>query len=718
MNVVPSGIPLSFEYSAYDESASLAVAMKVYDISSIGSPVLVSTTAMAHLFGGTYVGNMTPAAGKQYLIHKAVYTDGSFDTLDPMRSPGSETFLASSTAGGSLTPTDIMNIKDAVWDEPQAGHAVAGTFGANLDVPVSSRGSDAELSDMATKIDNINANTVPAVIAQDVWNAARSGFQVSGSFGESNQGNVTPARAALIDNLSRLDVAVSTRGTQTTANDTLSVVNAIRGDYTAGRAANLDRLDVAVSTRATGASVAALPTAAQIITGVWDEPMASHLTAGSTGFYLADPSGVDLSPGAIVAVADAVWDEAAAGHGTAGTFGSRLDAGVTSRASDADIQAIKGSGFISADSLHAIRVKVDSLPTSAGDATAANQATILAAVGTRASASMLGSVQSAVAAIPTNPLLTNDGRLANLDAAVSSRAPTARLDQAMGAGFTAGDDLHSIKAAVGASVDLSPVLAGLADIKGAGFSSASDGLAANADAVAAATSAATAAANAATAAQAAVASKASQSSVNAIAVSVAAIPTNPALATDPRLAHLDANVSSRADDVTLGQLLGPSFNPATDSARAIRVLLSALAPGDATIAKQMDILSAISTLATATGLNGVAAAVAQIPINPVLANDIRLNRIDVAISTRATAASIAAIQGPSFDQNNDNLHEIRNSVPPAFDTTAVIVELQKIEGTGFEQGQDDLKHANDRAKTERAQIYADTQSLLSVGEPF
>lgn len=718
MQIVASGSPLTFEYAAYDESSVLSVAMKVYDITTIGSPVLVATTGMTHIFGGAYVANFTPVVAKQYLIHKAVYTDGSYTTLDPLRSPATETFLASSAAGGVLTPTDIMNVKDAVWDEPQSGHTTAGTFGANLDTTVSSRASDVDISAIDALVTNINANTVPSVIAQDVWNAARSGFNVGGSFGAALQGILSSARASLLDNLSRLDVVLSTRAQQTTADAILADTDALATNYTSGRATKLDHLDADVSTRATQSSVSALPSDASIAFAVWQESLAAHTGAGTTGKKLGDIS-LTVPPTAAT-IAAAVWDEAAAGHTTAGTFGLRFDVAISSRASDADMQLVKGTGFVTGnDSLHALRGKVDTLPTSAGDATAANQATILSAVNTRSSQASVTAAQSAIAAIPTNPVLTTDVRVGRLDVAVSTRASQSSLDSAMGVGFTSGtDDLHSIRTAVVASVDLTPVLTSIDQVKGASFNSATDGLHANATAVAAATSAANSAASAAATAAATAATRASQSSVNTLQTSVNAIPTNPALASDSRFAYLDANVSSRADAATVGQILGSGFNPATDSLHAIKTLVAALAPGDATAAQQLAILAAISTLATAAGLSAVAAAVAAIPVNPLLTTDSRLNRLDVAVSTRATDADMQLVKGPGFNPGTDSLHDIKTAVPPAFDVSTVITELQKIEGTGFTTGADDLKHANATAKTERAQIYADTQSLLSNGEPF
>jgi hypothetical protein len=78
----------------------------------------------------------------------------------------------------------------------------------------------------------------------------------------------------------------------------------------------------------TGAKLnsASAPTAAAVADAVWDEAIADHLGAGSTGLALNGAS----APSAAV-VADAVWDELQADHVSANTFGLALDAAITSR---------------------------------------------------------------------------------------------------------------------------------------------------------------------------------------------------------------------------------------------------------------------------------------------------------------------------------------------------------------------------------------------------
>lgn len=64
-----------------------------------------------------------------------------------------------------------------------------------------------------------------------------------------------------------------------------------------------------------------LPTAAEVADAVWDETLASHVGAGSTGEALDDISGVVGTGPSAGAIADAVWDEVLSGHTTVGTTG-------------------------------------------------------------------------------------------------------------------------------------------------------------------------------------------------------------------------------------------------------------------------------------------------------------------------------------------------------------------------------------------------------------
>lgn len=92
MEYAPAGVPLSFSTSL--DSPSLSVGMTVYDDSGSSPVVQVATFAMTYVALNTYRGKFTALAGKNYIIVKAVYTDGTFTTLNNSYVPESETIVA------------------------------------------------------------------------------------------------------------------------------------------------------------------------------------------------------------------------------------------------------------------------------------------------------------------------------------------------------------------------------------------------------------------------------------------------------------------------------------------------------------------------------------------------------------------------------------------------------------------------------------------------
>lgn len=274
----------------------------------------------------------------------------------------------------SLATTAAVEIAGKVWDEPLAGHAGAGTAGeaqARLDAAVSSRaapGAQMALTPAAVAgvVDNAwdeplaghlltgstgkalqdaGAVTSPTIIAAAVWNESAVAHTAPGSMGQ-------------LEN--RIDTPVSTRAApgdpmdlQASAVDAtvldISAANKIRDTILSDSTPFLGaRIDAAISSRAAPGAAMALVTdavnaaavaasgAQELADAVWDEPIAGHLTAGTTGKTLSDGS----NPGAI---ADAVWDEALAGHvgaGSAGEAQGRLDAAVTTRAAPGAAMAL------------------------------------------------------------------------------------------------------------------------------------------------------------------------------------------------------------------------------------------------------------------------------------------------------------------------------------------------------------------------------------------
>lgn len=83
----------------------------------------------------------------------------------------------------------------------------------------------------------------------------------------------------------------------------------------------------------------ALPTASEVADAVWDEALAGHAAAGSTGEALAGA----VAPTA-AEVADAVWDETFTGHLASDTFGEQLASLSTAAEIDTQLSASHGAG--------------------------------------------------------------------------------------------------------------------------------------------------------------------------------------------------------------------------------------------------------------------------------------------------------------------------------------------------------------------------------------
>jgi hypothetical protein len=216
----------------------------------------------------------------------------------------------------------------------------------------------------------------PADFANGVWNAARSSYMTVGSFGESLQGVLSPTRAALLDSLVNLDTTITSRATQTSVNnvpglvwdenlpshqiadstgEALEVARAGNnpvdiaqetwkqltgdnndpgsfGEAVNRTAANTD--DVKAKTDQLNFDGLRIRAVAEVVTDktdyfldpsehnaisddVWDETLAAHQTAGSTGEALANAA-TTSDPSATAA---AVWEALAINHTTAGSFG-------------------------------------------------------------------------------------------------------------------------------------------------------------------------------------------------------------------------------------------------------------------------------------------------------------------------------------------------------------------------------------------------------------
>lgn len=296
-------------------------------------------------------------------------TKSNTDTIIGLTAPSAiaadvwDAAFASHTIAGSFG-ANLQNpvltaaaVAGAVWDVLQAGHTTANTFGAalqgqllgiisttrannldNLDATVSSRATQTSVNTVITQTTAaaiaadvwdalVSAHTTagtfggelqtsvatPATIATAVWAALQSANTVSGSFGNSLQGNlsgsITPTRA---NNLDNLDVAVSTRATQSSVNTTIAQTNAI-----AIASAVWDSLLSAHAVSGTFGGNAQTPAInpTEVAQAVWNALLVDYDLAGSFGANAQNPP---LDPSQI---ASAVWDALISSYDTLGTFG-------------------------------------------------------------------------------------------------------------------------------------------------------------------------------------------------------------------------------------------------------------------------------------------------------------------------------------------------------------------------------------------------------------
>lgn len=217
-------------------------------------------------------------------------------------------------AGSNVSTTtaqigvNIVNAAGTAWG---SGGITSGTFAAGA------------ITATAIAADAIGASELAAdavtEIAAGVWNSARATYSTAGSFGEgvsSVQGNVTGSVGSVT-----AGVTVTTNNDKTGYSLTQSFpTNFASMSITVGGA-----VTVGTNNDKTGYSLTVTPpTSADIADAVWDEALAGHTTAGTTGKALSD-AGAAGDP----------WSTAvpgAYGTGTAGyILGTNLDATVSSR---------------------------------------------------------------------------------------------------------------------------------------------------------------------------------------------------------------------------------------------------------------------------------------------------------------------------------------------------------------------------------------------------
>lgn len=314
---------------------------------------------------------------------------------------GSVTGAVGSVAAGGITAASIATgavdadalaadavaeIADGVWDEDATGHQTGGTFGQAIGDPA---------ADTNTIFGAVVSGAAGATIAADIIaiqadtddiQARLPGALVSGRIDASvgaMAANVLTATAIATDAITAAKIAADAIGASELAADAvteiqaglataaaLATVQADTDDIQARLPAALvgGRMDssvgamaadvvtaTAIAADAIGSSELAATAVAEIADQVWDEVLAGHLTAGSTGAALnaagaaGDPWGTAL-PGAY-------------GAGTAGKIvGDNLNATVSSRATQTSVDDLPTNAELT--------TALDALPTAAENADA------------------------------------------------------------------------------------------------------------------------------------------------------------------------------------------------------------------------------------------------------------------------------------------------------------------------------------------------------------
>jgi hypothetical protein len=243
------------------------------------------------------------------------------------------TLAAGAVTANALHVGGVAKISDGVWDEALAGHVGAGSAGQ------AQNHLDSDISDCAVPGDlmMLDANALTGVaidatgsikIANKVLDTALAGHAVAGSVAialDHLDADVT-SRAAPN---AQMALTIAARG---------ALVDDIWDEPVAGHAVG--------GTTGKDVTLASLaPTAAVIADAVWDEALAGHVGAGSSGKaegFLDDAitsrakaddpmtlsanavSAAALAAAGVAKISDGVWDEALAGHTTAGTSGKKL----------------------------------------------------------------------------------------------------------------------------------------------------------------------------------------------------------------------------------------------------------------------------------------------------------------------------------------------------------------------------------------------------------
>jgi hypothetical protein len=202
-------------------------------------------------------------------------------------------------------------LADAVWDEDQASHVTAGTYGAEMK---------------------------KATIADAVWDELSSGHNVAGSFGK----HLRQIKEGIVTDESTVNDATPTDTSFITA-----LSSAVDDFYN-------DKIFVFIDGALQGQSRIIVDYDGTTKTVTFDEAFTSAPANGDGFIILA------IHQHTITQIADGIWDEAVAGHVTAGTFGAELST-FDASSDTVDIGAVTGTPVTDVTDFHAAAVDLSGI---------------------------------------------------------------------------------------------------------------------------------------------------------------------------------------------------------------------------------------------------------------------------------------------------------------------------------------------------------------------
>jgi hypothetical protein len=375
---------------------------------------------------------------------------------------GERTAIATAVESALINDGDGQALIDAIVD----------LINTNLDLPL------LELQAIATAVRSELATELGRIDIAVSSRLSSAGYTAPDNAGiGSLNTKLTTGRANNLDNLN--DTITSRLATSGYTAPDNAGISSLNGKLTTGRANNLDNLDTTVSSRSTFDHISELVDIANdTVLAIAEAVETRLLNEADGGAFLAAVADAisnltfDASNLPVSAIVDAVWNKLDTDFSITNSIGKRikdnLNTTISSRMASASYTAPDNAGIASAntklDNLKDFDPDTDTVivrdfTTGAIDADAVGASAIteiqaglaktseldalnnLSASDIQAELTSFGTAkESSVLARPTNPLLTNDSRLNNLDAAVSSRSTFNQATQTVDANIVSVQD--------------------------------------------------------------------------------------------------------------------------------------------------------------------------------------------------------------------------------------------------------------------------------------